>query len=171
MVQSRVGQGTSFELVLPRVGARVAETAAGDRAAAAVTPGRTFGRVLLVDDDPDFGDMLLNSLERRGYEVSPTQDPLDALEGLREHAGAWDVMITDLTMPGMTGLDLIKAAKALQPELSCILCTGFAQGFVSDDRLNEAGLFALLRKPVDLDELTETIGRAIRSKRVLEGEH
>lgn len=151
VVESRPGSGTSFEIVLPCDNAGAALPAA-DRPAQP-QPAVAGGRILLVDDDSDFGDMLLTALERRGYDVSPCSDPLEALAGLREFPGAWDAMVTDQSMPDMSGLELIRAAKALQPDLVCILCTGYAEDALDDTTLAEAGAVALFRKPVDVDEL------------------
>ena len=163
-VESRVGEGTRVEVVLPRaVGDAVA---AAPEPPVATAPTATARRVLLVDDDPDFGDMLLTALERRGFEISPTCDPLAALEGVREHAGAWDAMVTDQTMPAMNGLDFIEAVKAIQPDLPCILCTGYAEAHLDGAGPGRAGVFAVLRKPVDVDELVETLGRAIGANEV-----
>lgn len=158
VIESRPDAGSTFEVVLPCVQgeASVQSAAAPPLPAPRLVPGR----VLLVDDDPDFGGMMLSALERRGFEVSPCADPLGALEDVREHLDFWDAVVTDQTMPGMTGLDLIREIKALRPDLPCILCTGYAQDNLDGAKLREAGVFALLRKPVDIDELLGTLARA-----------
>ncbi len=168
-VESRVGQGSRFEVVLPRAaGEALVGNAALPPVVALVAPPASC-HVLLVDDDPHFGDMLLTGLERRGFEVSPCADPLEALAGMREFGDAWDVMITDYTMPDMTGLELIRAVKAIRPELPCILCTGYSESQLDDHVLGEAGVFALLRKPVDMDELADALARAMREIPRVEG--
>ncbi|MTJ82222.1 MAG: response regulator [Telmatospirillum sp.] len=164
VVKSRPGRGTSFEVILPM--ARETDR----RPAASPSPAgggvtQTGGRLLLVDDDPDFGDMLLIALERRGFEVSPCADPLEALEGVRQHPGAWDAVVADQIMPHLTGLDLIREIRVLCPDMPCILCTAFAEDILDGDRLNEAGIYALLRKPVDMDELTTKLAQAIAERR------
>jgi CheY-like chemotaxis protein len=120
--------------------------------------------LLLVDDDPDFGDMLLIALERRGFEVSPCADPREALAGLRQHGDAWDAVVADQIMPHMTGIDLIHKIRLECPDLPCILCTAYAEDQLDDERLRQAGIFALLRKPVDIDDLTENLQRAIAER-------
>jgi PAS domain S-box-containing protein len=157
-VESRRGVGTSFEVILPLAEGPAAEPPAEP---ALPPPPALACRVLLVDDDRDFGDMLLAGLERRGVEVSPCCEPLTALAGVSEHPGAWDVLITDQTMPDMTGLNLIKAVKQIQPALPCILCTGYAEDHLDEVVLQDAGVFAVLHKPVDLDHLMATVTRAI----------
>lgn len=69
-------------------------------------------------------------------------------------------MVTDQTMPNMSGLELIRAAKALQPTLNCILCTGYAEDALDEATLTDAGALALLRKPVDIDELVDKLNQA-----------
>lgn len=155
LVESRPGFGASFEIVLPCDSGNAAVPAA-DRPARPPCAA-TGGRILLVDDDSDFGDMLLTALERRGYDVSPCSDPLEALAGLKEFPGAWDAMVTDQTMPNMSGLELIRSAKALHPDLVCILCTGYAEDALDETTLADAGAVALFRKPVDVDDLVDTL--------------
>jgi CheY-like chemotaxis protein len=159
VVESRIDAGTNFSLLLPR--SRQPALVSQENAAIFRAPPPHVGRVLLVDDDPDFGDMVLTGLERRGYEVSPTRDPLEALAELRAVPEAWDVLVADQTMPNMMGLDLIKAAKAIRPELPCILCTGYTEHQLDDTLLRQAGVFLLLRKPLSLDVLVESLQQAL----------
>ena len=159
-LSSRPGDGSTFEVALP-----LAEEAAAKPPAPAPVVGRTpvkgKGRLLLVDDDPDFGDMLMIALERRGFEISPCTDPREALAGMKEHPESWDAVIADQVMPNMTGIDLIRELRKLRPDLPCILCTAYAGDQLDDERLKEVGVYALLRKPVDIDELTDHLMRAI----------
>ncbi|HEY0328212.1 MAG TPA: cache domain-containing protein [Rhodopseudomonas sp.] len=163
-VSSRPGKGSIFEILLP-----IAHEFKGKPPAPAPVPVpvsvQAGGRVLLVDDDHDFGDMLMIALERRGFEVSPCSDPREALEGLREHPDSWDAVITDQVMPHMTGLDLIRELRREVSNLPCILCTAYAEDQLDDERLKDAGIYALLRKPVDIDELTHHLMRAIMESR------
>jgi PAS domain S-box-containing protein len=163
MVTSRLRTGTTFEVVVPCVPAPPLTRTRDDTPRQSSLPAR--GRVLVVDDDPDFGDMLVIGLERRGFEVSPCLDPLQAVAGIREHPDAWDVVVTDQTMPEMTGLDLIRQITALSPELPCILCTGFAEDHLDDLRSRPAGIFALLHKPVEIDQLVDILTRAVGQRR------
>ena len=160
-VESKVGTGTRFEIILPRSREHVVETPVADRVALATC--RSKARVLLVDDDPDFGDMLLNGLERFGFEVSPCSYPEEALEAMRDQPDAWDVVITDQTMPGMSGLDLIREIRKFRPDLPCLLCTGFSEYHLDGPTLDEVGVFALMHKPVDLDLLVEKLDLMVAS--------
>jgi signal transduction histidine kinase/ActR/RegA family two-component response regulator/HAMP domain-containing protein len=160
VVESRIGAGTTFEVSLPMADEAGGVPDASAFVADAVLP-EAGGRLLLVDDDPDFGDMLLTALERRGFEVSPFSDPRDALAAVRRRRDGWDAVVADQIMPHMTGLDFIRKVRTEYPDLPCILCTGYAEDNLDDDSLKEAGIFALLRKPVDIDELMEILSRAV----------
>jgi PAS domain S-box-containing protein len=164
VVTSRPGAGTAFEVVLPcgvKAKAPSLELPAAPPHAPTVVPR---GGLLLVDDDPDFGEMMLAALERRGYEVSPCSDPLEALEAVREHREFWDIVVTDQTMPGMTGLDLIREIKAIRPDLPCVLCTGYTHNSLDEDALARAGVASFLRKPIDVEELMATLAALLSTK-------
>lgn len=163
VVESRVGKGTSIEVALPMADQTDEPVVAGPSIADSVQ-SQAGGRLLLVDDDPDFGDMLLTALERRGYEVSPFSDPRDALAGLRRRPGVWDAVVADQIMPHMTGVDFIRKVRSQYPDLPCILCSGYAEDSLGDESLKEAGVFALLRKPVDIDELMQILSRAVAER-------
>jgi PAS domain S-box-containing protein len=159
LVESRPGVGTTIELILPAgdvAAARPAETVNAPTAQSVAT-----GRVLLVDDDPDFSAMLLAALERLGHEVSPYSDPTAALADFRASPEVWDVLVTDQTMPAMTGSELIRGVRAIRPDMPCLLCTGYALDTLDRDLLEGAGVHALLRKPMDLGELRRMVASAI----------
>ncbi|HLO77239.1 MAG TPA: PAS domain S-box protein [Magnetospirillum sp.] len=163
LVTSQPGRGSSFQVILPCATDPAPSPEEKDRPAP--LPALVPAHVLLIDDDLDFGEMLLSALERAGFEVSPCSDPKEALEGVRDHAEFWDVVVTDQTMPGMTGMDLIREIKAIRPDLPCVLCTGYAQNALDERSLAEVGAFALLRKPIDIDDLIETVARATAASR------
>ncbi|PKU21627.1 hypothetical protein CWS72_25810 [Telmatospirillum siberiense] len=163
VVESRVGSGTTIEVVLPVSDESDGESVI-DTSVIGSSLSPTGGRLLLVDDDPNFGDMLLTALERRGFEVSPFSDPLSAIVGLRRHRDDWDAVVADQIMPHMTGVDFIRAVRAECPDLPCILCSGYAEDNLDDESLKDAGIFALLRKPVDINELMEILSRAVAER-------
>ncbi|HEY0328213.1 MAG TPA: ATP-binding protein [Rhodopseudomonas sp.] len=167
-VTSRPGKGSAFEILWP-LADDTNDSVLAPMPAPAPAPVQSSvkagGRVLLVDDDHDFGDMLMIALERRGFEVSPCSDPREALEGLREHPDSWDVVITDQVLPHMSGTELIRELRREVSNLPCILCTAYAEDQLDDEQLKEAGIHALLRKPLDIDELTQHLMRAIMESR------
>ncbi|WP_043744043.1 hybrid sensor histidine kinase/response regulator [Paramagnetospirillum magneticum] len=157
VVRSHPDRGCRFDIVLPMGQGDAAAEMAVSGTEAALPPGT---RVLVVDDDADFGDMILAMLEHRGVEAAVVSSPLDALEVLRDHPDAWDVMVTDQTMPGMRGIDLVKAVKAIRPDLPCLICTGYPEA-LDEAALTKAGVFALLHKPVDFPHYFAQLARAL----------
>jgi len=113
-------------------------------------------RVLLVDDDEllaDIGEMLLSN---QGYRVVKEVSSLNALELFKQNPDQFDVLMTDQTMPQMTGLELIRELKSIKPELSTILCTGYSSK-VSPGELSRLSVDAFCLKPLKLADLAHTI--------------
>ena len=156
IAQSREGEGTAIEIVLPRIEIAIPRV----EPAAVPATGRPRRRVLLVDDDADFCDMMHLLLERLGFEVVPYTRAKEALNDFREMPATWDALITDQNMPEMSGLELLAAVKAQRPDLPCLICSAFSES-LTDAALREAGAFALVRKPVDKDLLLATLERAV----------
>lgn len=145
----------ALEVILPA--ADVQPTAAergAEPARAAADAGRPV--VLVVDDDAAVLEVVRAMLSALGHEVLATQSPEDALSILASRSDAIDLLVTDLTMPGMTGIELATAARQRSPALRVVCCTGY--GDERAERLAKAaGISAFLRKPVDLDTLEETV--------------
>ncbi len=118
-IESEPGRGTTVRVRLPR------DDGAGTADPLPQTPpaGGTE-RVLLVDDEPDIVDAAVLALEGLGYRVTGLTDPRRALDALERDPAAFDVLITDLVMPGLDGEALIRRARALRPGLPAVLCTG-----------------------------------------------
>jgi len=115
-------------------------------------------RILLVDDQPDFTEVLAKRLVRRGMAVDEAEDGEEAMEMLEE--GRYDAAVFDLRMPGVDGVQLLKVVKRQFPDMTIILLTG--HGSVHDAlRALEAGAFEFLSKPVSLETLEATIRRAV----------
>ena len=114
-------------------------------------------KVLLVDDEQEFVQTLSERLNTRNYGSYPVFDGEQALQLLGNEIP--DVMVLDLKMPGMSGVDVLRDAKALNPEIEVIVLTGHGS---EDDKKEcmELGAFAYLHKPVDLSQLTEIIDKA-----------
>jgi PAS domain S-box-containing protein len=156
IAQSREGEGTTIEIVLPRIAIAIPRA----EPAPVVAAARARRRILLVDDDSDFCDMMHLLLERLGFEVVPYLRSPEALSDFREMPATWDALISDQNMPEMTGLELLAAVKAIRPDLPCLICSAFSES-LTDAALREAGALALIRKPVDKDLLLATLERAL----------
>jgi len=159
-VSSRVGEGTRFELILPLFEGQ-APVEIGKPSSHPLRSAVATGRIFVVDDDRDFGAMLKIGLERLGFEITSSNNPLEALTVLRADPGRWDAVISDFTMPNMNGIDLIREVKTIRPDLPCVLCSG-NETYTREAKRAESGVFAFFSKPVDLDRIADTLARAIR---------
>jgi len=159
IAQSREGEGSSIEIVLPRIEIAIPRA----EPPAVPAPGRPRRRILLVDDDADFCDMMHLLLERLGFEVVPYTHAKEALDDFREMPATWDALITDQNMPEMSGLELLAAVRAARPDLPCLICSAFSES-LTETALREAGAFAFIRKPVDKDLLLATLERAVGAR-------
>jgi PAS domain S-box-containing protein len=161
-IDSAVGQGTRISLWLPHA----AGGAAFSPATAAVTAvAADKSCVLLVDDDAIVREVLGLSLEDSGYTVLPADSGAMAL--VRLAAGQRvDIIVSDLTMPGMDGLELIRAAQERQPGLPAVLLTGYAgDGATLAVGGAISGTFSLLRKPVTGTQLADRINALLASRK------
>jgi CheY-like chemotaxis protein len=155
-VESERGKGSCFSVYLP-ISDRPAIARSAPRNN---TDVRGRERILLVDDEIDITDMLSIGLERLGYEVAAVNEPQEALAVFAEDPTAWDVVVTDYLMPGMSGLELAEKLKALRSDVVVVVCTGLDDGVVgqSAKKLDIEGFFP---KPV----APETIAAHIRDLR------
>ena len=155
-VVSVPGEGTTFEVYLPSAKGK----AGPHRSAAETIPGGK-GRVLFVDDE----EMLVRSvkpmLDRLGYTVTATTDPLEALSLFKDHPQDFDLVLTDETMPGLTGAKLAEAMLRLRPDLPIILTTGFSDSLREEEAF-AAGIRGFIMKPFSASEIAEKIREAFR---------
>src|SRR5512140_2992115 len=119
-------------------------------------------RVLLVEDDDDNRELMAEVLESSGYEVLCASTGQEGLKTLSEHSV--DVVVTDIGMPGMGGLEMARAAKAIAPKIPVVVVTGWAE---RDDITSARGreIDAVLIKPVDPDALTQTVADVAQGSR------
>ena len=118
--------------------------------------------ILLVDDDPAVLQVEREMLESVGYRVIACADPDEALRILADRNRAIALMLTDLTMPGLDGIELAVRAKRIRPALRIVCCTGYGDGR-SERRGLEAGISAFVHKPIDLDRLAATLRQTIET--------
>ncbi len=148
LVASVQGEGTTFRILLP--------ASAGDVAGERTPPAFSLAdageaaspaRILVVDDEPSVGGFLRELLSVAGYEALLARDGAEALEIFRQQSGRFDLVITDQTMPNLTGAELARQLLALSPDLPVILCTGYSED-VDEARAREIGIQGYLTKPV-----------------------
>jgi DNA-binding NtrC family response regulator len=118
-------------------------------------------RVLLVDDEIGFADILAKRLGRRGMTVTPVYTGTGAIKCIRK--SDFDVAVLDLKMEDMDGIEVLKIFKKAYPEMAVIMLTGHGSEQAARDGLRE-GAFDYLTKPCELEELVEKIREAARSR-------
>jgi len=153
-VRSAPGRGTTFTILLPRV---VALPEASEQPAEQLLPGSE--RILLIDDEKSIVITVKMFLENLGYAVTATMDSLEGLELFRAAPAEYDLIITDQTMPHLSGNMLAQEVMRIRPEIPIILTTGFSDS-VDEGKARALGIKALLMKPYRRGDLARRI-RAI----------
>ena len=159
-VESEPGRGARFDVYLPLA----------DNRANQPKPARTGRsvdctscRVLLVDDQPDALESVRELVQDLNMPVTAFADPIEAERAFRHAPGAFDLLISDLTMPKMSGLELAKACTAVNPNLAVILITGY-RAFEDPDVLKQCGVHEVLSKPFRQQELVRTITKCLLTR-------
>ena len=156
-VDSRVGKGTTFRVYFPVLD----ETSPGSTQLPEVVPVPGEGRhVLYVDDETSLIQMMRRALETFGYRVTACSNGAEALRALRGDPSGFDALLTDYAMPGMTGLDLVEAARTIRPGLPIVMITGFDSEKKLVARCKELGVL-LKFKPLESVDLGNAIHEAM----------
>ena len=151
-VETTPGSGTCFTLFLPVTTAEAVQ----QPDESAMLPLGHGERVLVVDDESFFLEVVRDSLTLLGYRVTACGSSLECLKTFRENAGEYDLLITDQTMPEMTGVQLIQEIRAIGATLPVILCTGYSETVIAQT-IAYYGITRLLMKPVSIDELARAV--------------
>ena len=159
MVESEVGKGTTFTVYLPVSKKRTK----AERHSVRALPSGTE-RILVIDDEPAIAKMAGAMLWRLGYDATWKTNSLEALELFRSRPGAFDLVITDMTMPHMTGDRLAREMMAIRPDLPVILCTGYSTR-VSEEKAAELGIKAFVMKPLGKEDLAKTVRNVLDEAR------
>jgi PAS domain S-box-containing protein len=157
-VESEPGKGSTFNVFIPQSEGSVQS----DEVAHSEIPHGT-GLLLFVDDEDPLVELGRTMLRRIGYKVVGVTDSHDALSLFLDNPSRFDVVITDHTMPAMTGLDLARELVKVRPDIPIILCTGFSDD-VSPEIAKKAGIKKFLMKPFTKRELAEAISRVLDTK-------
>jgi len=157
-VYSEPGKGTAFHIYLPLI-----ETGSVEREIISARPVPTgTERILFVDDEEQIVQMVQQILESLGYHVTPRTSSVEAFEAFRAKPDDFDLVITDMTMPNMTGAELALRLLKIRSDIPIILCTGFSE-LMDENKAKAIGIREYIMKPVIRDK----IGRTIR--KVLDG--
>jgi len=157
-VHSEKGTGTTFEILLPKVELSTQDKAVFDKP---IPTGDEH--ILFVDDEGVLVEAGNDLLKRLGYRVTSTTSSLEALEIFRDQPDSFDLVITDQTMPNMTGAALSQEIKKIREDVPIILCTGFSET-VDEEKAKKLGLDAFVLKPIILREMANTIRKILDLK-------
>lgn len=155
-VESVVGQGTSFEVYLPASTRRPLEVMTPPAPPLETRPA-VAGRVLLVEDVDPLRELAVRVVRRLGVDVIAAADGLAALEHVRSAAEPFDVVVTDLMMPGMTGGEMAEAISALWPTTRFVFMTGYVAQDILDALVDKHPGCVILRKPFRSHELSDVV--------------
>ena len=159
-VESTVGKGTAFKIYLPAAGpATEAEIAAEEKPKAPVRKPADLagqGNILFVEDEASVRGIAAKALRKKGYRVVEAEDGEEALEILEETETPFDLMISDVVMPGMDGPSLLRAGRALLGDARIVFISGYAEEEFSD-LLSEEPDVTFLPKPFTFAELAEKV--------------
>ncbi|MGV8059616.1 MAG: PAS domain S-box protein [Smithellaceae bacterium] len=154
-VHSELQKGTTFTVYLPCMHKAADQNSETHRNA---LPGSE--RILFIDDEIVITDLYKNMLERLGYKVDTTYNAIEALDLFRKDPKRFDLIITDQTMPKMTGIALAKELICLRPDLPIILCTGLSQEKAAEEA-RRMGVKEVLFKPVGRVALVQAIRKLL----------
>ena len=160
VVASEQGHGTTFIVYLPIV----TDEAVGTEGIEMVPRmARAHERIMVVDDEETIRDLTARFLIESGYRVDEFSNGWEAWQAFSSSPDGWDLILTDQTMPGMTGNQLAVKVLAVRPELPIIICSGYSSNLNGDQRKME-GVFAALQKPLSRNTLLAQVARALEEK-------
>ncbi|WDP92524.1 MAG: response regulator [Desulfobacter sp.] len=156
---SEPDQGTAMHIFIPIISAPE-----GIESAIAIEPAQGgTERILFVDDEQIQLDVARETMSRYGYRVKTFLDSTQAADHFQQHADAYDLVITDMTMPKMTGDLLVKKIHLKRPDIPIIICTGFSE-ILDEQKAQALNIDAFLYKPVIMADLLETIRKVLDKK-------
>jgi CheY-like chemotaxis protein len=154
-VESDPGRGSTFHVYLP-----VVEGEAMNEEPLSGPPAEGRERILLIDDEEALIRMGRQMLQSLGYQVLPLSSGVEALERFRADPFSFDLVITDQTMPGITGDDLSRELLRIRPDIPIILCSGYTDR-ITEVEARRAGIRRFVRKPTPLREFARLIREAL----------
>jgi len=158
-VQSDPGEGALFEVYLPRLVEQLPPAVVATR----VVARPCVGTVLVVEDEPVVSAVVQALLSRAGYDVLVAADGASALRTLQEHGGDVDLILLDMTMPGMTTEEILGEVRRLYPVLPVLLTSGYTSSDAVKHMLADGIVQGFLAKPYETEVLFATVARLIRT--------
>lgn len=151
LVNSQVGKGSEFIIYIPSISKGAALIDAPDKP---IPTGRET--ILFVDDEEAIVEIGAEMLEDLGYDILTSCDPLKALELFKKTPAAIDLIITDMSMPKLSGLEFATEILAVRPDIPVVICTGFSSS-INEREAKKLGVRAFLMKPILRNQLAQTI--------------
>jgi PAS domain S-box-containing protein len=155
MCRSEPGKGTSFEISLPEV---IIEEEPEEPVVMDFPTGSES--ILFVDDESSLVEVAKEILGNLGYNVTTTVSSVEALNILRNDPGKFDLVITDMVMPVMTGDKLSQTIIQIRPDIPIIMCTGYSE-YISEDQAKSIGIREFIMKPIEWKDLSKTIRKVL----------
>jgi len=152
--ESLPGLGATFDIYLPR---SLAVLATRQRASPAQSQPRRTATILVVEDEPVVATVAQSLLTRSGCTVAIAHDGAQALEIINQRAGQIDLILLDMTMPGMSTADVVRGIRLLDTRVPILLNSGYTSGEVVKQMLDDGSVQGFLGKPYDLQQLMESI--------------
>ncbi|MBL0715468.1 MAG: PAS domain S-box protein, partial [Desulfosarcina sp.] len=157
-VDSVPGRGTTFEILLPVTAQALKE----EKPVKATIAGGTE-QVLFVDDESSLVELGRLMLEKLGYRVTGVTSPHEALENVRQDPGRYDLVVTDLTMPGLKGDRLAEAIKKINPAIPVLICSGYSQPAIKAQGAGDA-VDGYIDKPITFEKLAQAVQKALSGR-------
>jgi len=154
-VESQLGQGTTISIYFPAAEDIIEPMAVEESDLQVGTES-----IIVVDDEEPLAKLGQRRLERHGYKVEYRTDPIEVLELVTNNPDQYDLIITDMAMPRMTGAELATEIQKINPNLPVILCTGYSDT-IDGDKAKDIGVKAFLMKPIDAKILAETVRKIL----------
>jgi PAS domain S-box-containing protein len=157
-VQSVRGTGTKFHIYFQIIKEEEKPMETGTR----IIGGKE--RIIFIDDEETLVDLGKNILSTLGYEVAGRTGSMEALELFRSNPDRFDLVITDMTMPNMNGLELSQELMRIRPDISVILCTGFSE-LITPDKARSFGIKDFIMKPILVNQIAASVRRVLDGRK------
>ena len=158
-VESQLGKGTTFSILFPIVD----EKTEVDSEITDELPPAGTETILFVDDEESIADMIGEILEQLGYKVETQTNPQEALKRFQSKSHDFDLVITDMTMPQMTGIKLSEKLMDIRSDIPVIICTGHSS-LIDEEKAKQLGIAAYVMKPVSMLEIAKAIREVLDKK-------